>query len=906
MSTASAVFNFLPWVRQGFSVAGLPQDDTGSALSAVVTLTLEAQIAQSDPIRKDVRLYGPGDITGIDARQIVRTDPQPFSTKFESNIFASIEFDRPDVPWMFTPASANAQGRLRPWLCLVVVQRTPGVSVTTDNSRPMSVLKIEPPANPVTELIDLAESWAWAHGQIAGQIDNLTTIVNERPERTVSRLICPRRLQPGTAYFACVVPTFDVGRKAGLGLPIDPSELTALNAAWKINDPHLTALQLPVYYYWQFETGPEGDFRSLVRLLTARRAPDGLGLRDLDVTAAGRGLPQIPPSSPDAILGLEGALTGVNPVLRGFTNGYGTAFRAGLRTLLEPAATAAADPVVTAPVYGSSYTGLPRAPADNTAPHWYRELNLDPRYRVVAGIGTAIIQRDQESLMAAAWDQVGDIERANRMLRNAQLVRSGSEGIHRKHLQKLAQGTLIEMSRAVHGRILLQPGNTVDRVMSISNTPTSTASPTMRRVARPRGPIYRKVLPDTQLTVRPIVQEMAFGHLGMGWFREPGPFANFQDVEAIYKTSGGIRSPFQVPVSFGNLYMVVIADIPPRNTFIIRPPDLPGMQVPPEPPPNTVPVDSPMAARFREAITAHRRLLAPPDIVDGPPPFLDMLLSTAVLNALTPETARAKAVQPLISVGGQAYTDNDLEPVSMAPTFPRPMYEAVRDMSPELLLPGLDRIVENTVMLLEPNVRFIESLMAGLNHEFGRELLWRGFPASLRGTYFRQFWEPLPKQDGTLPKDVPPITEWPAANHLGDTAGAGGKPLVLLIRGELLRRYPNAIIRAIKAVIPGGQTKPAPGTEELAPLFYASIKPDLSFFGFKLTKEDALGLGTAASPGWFFVIQEHPTEPRFGVAAGSTTPVTPGATSSATAVQFLRRPVRIAIHARDLLKEAGQ
>src|SRR4030095_3038139 len=115
MSTAPAVFSFLPWLRQGFSVAGLPQDDLGSGLAASVTLTLEAQIAQSDPIRKNVKLYGPGDITGIDTRQIVRTDPQPFATKFESNFFAAVEFDRPDFPWMFTPASANAQGRLRPW-----------------------------------------------------------------------------------------------------------------------------------------------------------------------------------------------------------------------------------------------------------------------------------------------------------------------------------------------------------------------------------------------------------------------------------------------------------------------------------------------------------------------------------------------------------------------------------------------------------------------------------------------------------------------------------------------------------------------------------------------------------------------------------------------------------------------
>ena len=847
----------------------------------------------------------PGDIIGIDASQIVRTDPQPFATKFEANFLAAIEFDRPDFPWMFTPASANPQQRLRPWLCLVVVQKTGGVSITTDNAHPMPVLQIGPPATPAAELVDLADSWAWAHGQVAGKIDNLATIISDRPERTVSRLICPRRLRPETAYLACVVPTFDVGRKAGLGLPVDAADLTALNPAWSINEPALTTLQLPVYYHWQFSTGPEGDFASLVKLLKALSAPDGLGLRDLDVRAAGRGLPQIPATSEDAVLGLEGALMAPDAKRRGFTNGFGIPFRAALRTLLEPAATAAADPIVTAPVYASSYTGMARVPADAAIPNWFRELNLDPRYRAVAGIATAVIQRDQETLMASAWDQAGDIERANRMLRNAQLVRSGSVGIYRKHLQRLPDGTLIEVTRAIHGRLLINPGQTLDRTIALSNTPTSAASPALRRIARPRGPIYRRILPGAQLTVRPFVEQIAFGHFGMGFFFPDGPFATFETVEGRYRTSGGIRTPFQVAVSFANLYSVPVANMPPQNTFAVRPPDLPGVQVPPGPGPNASTVDTPAAARFRQAAAAHQALLARPLVTGAPAPPLDMNLAIRVRSTLNPATAIANAVHPLISVGGQTYADGDLEPVVVAPTFPRPMYQALRDLSQDLLLPGLERVLENTVMLLEANPQFIESYMAGLNHEFGRELLWRDFPASLRGTYFQQFWEALPKPDGTVARDIPPIAAWPPANHLGDTAGAGGTPLVLLIRGELLRRYPTAIIRAIKAVIPAGQTKPILGVEELGPLFYASLKPDLSFFGFQLTEEIARGDGTPGSPGWFFVIQQHPTEPRFGVAVGATGPIAAGATSSATARQLLMRPVRIAIHARDLLKEGG-
>ena len=60
---------------------------------------------------------GPGHVIGIDPRQIVRTDPAPGSRDFEPNYFPLIEFDEPTLPWLFTPAGADAQARLRPWLC---------------------------------------------------------------------------------------------------------------------------------------------------------------------------------------------------------------------------------------------------------------------------------------------------------------------------------------------------------------------------------------------------------------------------------------------------------------------------------------------------------------------------------------------------------------------------------------------------------------------------------------------------------------------------------------------------------------------------------------------------------------------------------------------------------------------
>jgi hypothetical protein len=44
------------------------------------------------------------------------------------------------------------------------------------------------------------------------------------------------------------------------------------------------------------------------------------------------------------------------------------------------------------------------------------------------------------------------------------------------------------------------------------------------------------------------------------------------------------------------------------------------------------------------------------------------------------------------------------------------------------------------------------------------------------------------------------------------------------------------------------------------PVFGGKLEPDITFVGFDLTAEEI-----EPEPGWFFVIQEQPTEPRFGL-----------------------------------------
>ena len=86
-----------------------------------------------------------------------------------------------------------------------------------------------------------------------------------------------------------------------------------------------------------------------------------------------------------------------------------------------------------------------------------------------------------------------------------------------------------------------------------------------------------------------------------------------------------------------------------------------------------------------------------------------------------------------------------------------------------------------------------------------------------------------------------------------------------MVRGELFKRYPNAIVYAGKAKRSSTGQLELDDSDERYPLFRGTLSPDMTFLGFNLTAADARG-GTFTSPdGFFFVFQEQPSEPRFGL-----------------------------------------
>ena len=186
------------------------------------------------------------------------------------------------------------------------------------------------------------------------------------------------------------------------------------------------------------------------------------------------------------------------------------------------------------------------------------------------------------------------------------------------------------------------------------------------------------------------------------------------------------------------------------------------------------------------------------------------------------------------------------------PVLDLPAYTLLATYDRTRFCPGIDEVPTDSVTLLETNPRFIAAFMAGLNHETNRELLWRRYPTDQKGTPFRRFWERLDGQ-----RDIPPMHEWTTAALADQTTDPKGN-LVLLIRGQLLHRYPNTIVVAIRAT---GPHDPSENPVDVrVPVFSGRFDPDVSFFGFPLHRADVV-----ADPGWFFALMEPLTEPRFGL-----------------------------------------
>ena len=930
----SAKLSFLPWVREGAAAAITTVDaPTTPAQPAIATVAATVTVNGAPVPAVAVQLRGPADVLGIEANQVVRTDPQPGTHDFEPNCFASIEFDRPDFPWMFTPTKATASNQLRPWLCLVVVQKQAGVTLASTPDSPTSVLTIDTPAQPSIELPDLKDSWAWAHAQVAA--DDVTQQAVDGafaggPELTLSRLVCPRILVEQTDYIACVVPTFEVGRLAALGI-LTAADVAkkALAPAWVVS-PAPNKVVLPVFHHWEFRTGERGDFESLARALEPS-VPQGIGTRTVDVSQPGF------PASHAAVVGLEGALMPIPPASATppapTPDPLPPGFKATLASIVdEPSRLAAADPtadpLLAPPTYGRWHAA--KAQTAPTGASWFDQLNLDPRWRVAAAFGTRVVQEHQESLMASAWEQAAQLQTVNQRMRQMQLSMTVGEVLHRRHFSVLTEEMVLRIAAPAFGRLRHPLGRSMLANQLGTKLPAAANRASMRRIGRQRGPLTRRIAAKGAGFTRSATDTWV-ARLNEMWVTPPPP-------PIIPQPPALALAPMPPVTDWTTLLragqsLLGAFFVAPDNTTVVEP----GAPVL-----NATSVEAPDF--FRSAAWEHLdRFMLPRGVMQKHVSAQYQPVKQDVLAQMRPATALKALAGAIVATGDRVLAptaagvpSTGVETVMAAPYFPQPMYEPLRDLSQELLLPGLDRVAPETVLGLRTNRRFVESYLVGLNHEMGRELLWRGYPTDQRGTYFDRFWgNGVPN---TAPRDITDLNTWNALDPatqkvraLGDAFGAPpiAEEFVMLLRSVLLKRYPNAVIYMTPAIAPpSGSTDPADlvpditPAHEIPPIFSGSMKPDVAFFGFPVTVQAAIG-GPGVGAGYYVVIQEHPTEPRYGIDEEVDTgtashlvvgPQPPnglalnGGTWNTNAAQMAlvtrRLPVRVAIHASRLITPA--
>jgi hypothetical protein len=501
---------------------------------------------------------------------------------------------------------------------------------------------------------------------------------------------------------------------------------------------------------------------------------------------------------------------------------------------------------------------------------------------------------------------------------------------------------------------------TVGGNIDTSRLPSGAVTAAMRRVTRPRGPLGRQVTGGTSQLLDRLNLPASSGPNALQVAGPVPPPRGMVSLDAVSQSIpgsgpgvGGMKPP---PPSAGwvpspSAELSQQSAVKPDSSSPPAPlvnwdtnPDLPSILKtarPSLPAPLVFPsTQADLAAMQQEFQTASAAVnqylqLAPAPLADLPPlggsgssPLASV--RTQLQSRIDPNKTIAARIGSRIQLG----TGPDpLQPTRTGPQFPSPpMYTVLADLSPEWMLPGIASVPMDCATLLEPNTPFIESYMVGLNEELSRELLWRQFPVNPKSTYFQNFW-------GSSTSDIPPIQSFDPNGHLGThlTARTGGGNIVLLIRANLFQRYPNAVVSVVKAQWiddPQGTGKIRTLTATRSyPTFRGEIGSDVMFFGFAIS--DPLGVADPAKgrPGWYFVIEEHLTEPRFGLEPSQVLKpqappiwndlswadlppgdfpspalvlppregVTWGTSAASMAFILLREPIRVALHALALL-----
>ena len=978
-------------------------------------------------LTKDFTLIGPGDIIGVNRDMIVRTEPLNWITDFEPNYLAFAEFYDEDFVWRYTPAAPDGENLRPWLYLLVLkedeFERTkrskplPSITIKTNDFPPADETWLWAHAHSNADIPDSDLS------EYEKFLRSLNTILNKDPDQLYCRLISPRKLEINTAYYAFVIPAFETGRLAGLEQPT--GNVVAQLPSWDTNGAR-GEMPVYFEWYFRTGVNADFESLVKLLEPRAMDPKVGIRDMDCSrpgFVKADNPAEEIPGTQPP-IIGLEGALKSPSTISTKFPDPETSRdFQVELQKVVNLPAIiigtdVSGDPIISVPLYGGKHakkstTDVVLLDIDKNT--WVHDLNKDPRTRVAAGFGTKVVQKGQEKYMRKAWEQVQKILEANRRIKATAFYMKVALRYTQKTFSQVQENVLLAMTKPVLKRVMGSPTTILHQVKE-SRLPVATLSGTFRRIVRPQGKLVKNLSVQKKFSYNSVVTELNEGKITAAppkitplgapntqeiankilphelppwllWVIEhrkillivslvlivllaiiTGAFLVFAilAIAAVagyfYVTKISIDQKASAALLDPKKELEQIDFIPPQPDFTLK---LSDETTTPPPTKDTEGGESVEGKNFRLALKDSTKRLAAKAPEREILPLSINTIHSKVSAAIHPHKTYSFRLSSLVKFPGiiNVGEPESIFPAMAYPDFEDPMYKKLTEISDELLLPNLKLIPPNTISLLKTNQKFIESYLVGLNHEMGRELLWREYPTDERGSYFRQFWDvngvirPAEDQPPAVLteeyKDIKPIHTWPTTSLLGThnnrDAEGDAEQLVLVIRGDLLKRYPNTVVfaqKAIAGVVPDEPEIDRDLTnEEFAkhvkfPLYKAEIVPDIKFFGFDLTIDQARG--TEPTPpftdnlGWFFMIQEVPGEPRFGmdvtfeegddglswddlawtnlpadikfITAGTQPNIDPeaikwGRDSAGMAYILFQKPSLVAVHAKEMLEK---
>ena len=802
---------YLPYVRRGLKQAA------GADNTIDVTLTLRTDGAPID-VSTNLPLAGPGNVTGLNPAAIRRRVPAPGSADLRAGSLPFIEFYEPALPWLMSPEAPRA-GQLMPFLGLVCLPAIETVRVEA-TTQPLPTLKA---TNIGGLLPDPAAFGLMAHAQT--RPGSQASSPNKPPRQPLSkdafsRILCPSQLAPKTRYFALLLPLYAAGVKAGLGE--DPSGTSGF--AWTPGQDTLTA---PVYAHWTFTTGLGRGLEDLLRDLTP--AP----------TKADQTLIPLSQASVDLVPALAGSRFQKRSLL---TNRVGHPRRdRRLNSALLPQPPQGTRRL-SLPAYGQAYVkdeSLTRSRA-----RWYRQLNTDPSYRVLAAVGAALVRKHQDELVKFAFDTAGDIDTANAIVARANAAQATATRLYRR-IAQLSDEAVVRFAAPAAERLLANRGRSLTAAER-DFVEAALLSPALRRRVASGGPAWGNNDTGAPGSLAEALRDVAAA-VSLG-----DEVAGANPLGATYEQLAQMGAATHVSASDTEDVLRFLGQV------IEQERDLPIQED----------TDRDTAKRaYDDQERQDRRRPARPDGWQMDPDFAAN--AAAVRAALDPAQTIPRRVASRLSGAPNVDDKNLPRQVLWEPVWPKPILEAIFELDPGLLSPSLPGIQPDSVVALSLDPAALEAIMVGANHELMGELRWRNFPVQRAISPIRRAF-PAPSETDTLNPDTDPIATWSPSSNLGDR-WRNRVSFIAIVRSPIFRRFPDTLVYLAPAIWSSSSQRReiSPNRPISLPLFMGNIGPDAVYFGFPEDAEVLLGTADPAAQdaGYFLVFEPPAGETGFGLNA---------------------------------------